>query len=58
MVAGDIPGRTQTAALAIYDAIQAQRERDAALMIAVLTGLVIVLLYVVGKLTARDRGRA
>lgn len=55
MVAGDIPGRTQTAALAIYDAIQAHRERDAAIMIAVLTTVVGVFLYVVGKLTAKER---
>ena len=34
MVAGDIPGETQTAALAIYDAIQAHREREAAGMVA------------------------
>lgn len=53
MVAGDIPGQTQTAALAIYDAIQAHRESDAASMVFILTGLVVVLLYVVGKLTAR-----
>jgi molybdate transport system permease protein len=57
MVAGDIPGETQTAALAIYDAIQGHRERDATLMIVVLTVLVGALLYVVGKLTARDRLR-
>lgn len=55
MVAGNIPGETQTAALAIYDAIQAHREGDAALMIAVLTLTVIALLYAVGKLTARRR---
>jgi molybdate transport system permease protein len=55
MVAGNIPGETQTAALAIYDAIQAHREDDARLMIGVLTGVVVVLLYVVGKLTARER---
>lgn len=55
MVAGDIPGVTQTASLAIYDAIQGHRERDAALMIVVLTGTVMVLLYIVGKLTARER---
>jgi molybdate transport system permease protein len=53
MVAGDIPGVTQTAALAIYDAIQAQREEDAMVMVLILTALVIALLYVVGKLTAR-----
>ncbi len=55
MVAGDIPGETQTAALAIYDAIQAHRERDAFLMIAAVTVLVGVLLYIVTKLTARER---
>jgi molybdate transport system permease protein len=53
MVAGDIPGKTQTASLAIYDAIQGQREGDAAVMVAVLTISVIVILYVVQKLTAR-----
>lgn len=55
MVAGDIPGKTQTAALAIYDAIQAQREEEAGLMIALITTIVAVLLYVVGKLTAREQ---
>ena len=53
MVAGDIPGETQTASLAIYDAIQAHREHDAMMMIVVLTVTVGVLLYVVGKLTAK-----
>jgi molybdate transport system permease protein len=54
MVAGDIPDQTQTAALAIYDAIQAQRDQDAHVMIAVLTLTVTVVLYVVGKLTAKE----
>lgn len=53
MVAGDIPGKTRTASLAIYGAIQAQREREATLMVVVLTALVLSLLYAVGKLTAR-----
>jgi molybdate transport system permease protein len=56
MVAGDIPGETQTAALAIYDAIQAGRERDALLMSGVLTVLASVMLYVVAKLTGRADG--
>jgi len=55
MVAGDIPGVTRTAALAIYDMIQAHREDDALVMIVTLTLTVGVLLYVVGKLTARNR---
>jgi molybdate transport system permease protein len=53
MVAGDIPGQTQTAALAIYDLIQAGQERAAAGLVAVLTSVTIVALYAVNKLTAR-----
>jgi molybdate transport system permease protein len=51
MVAGNIPGVTQTAALAIYDAVQVG-ETPAA-MIAVLTAGAIVALYAVNKLAAR-----
>jgi molybdate transport system permease protein len=57
MVAGDIPGQTQTASLAIYDAIQARRDHDAWTMLAVLTSIALVLLYAVGKL-ARRGGQA
>ena len=55
MVAGDIPGETQTAALAIYDMIQGHQERAAAGMVAVLTSITIGALYVVNKLTAVRR---
>jgi molybdate transport system permease protein len=55
MIAGDIPRETQTASLAIYDHIQAQRESDALAMVVTLTAVVVVLLYAVGKLTARER---
>jgi molybdate transport system permease protein len=55
MIAGDIPGRTQTASLSIYDAIQAHRDHDAAVMSIGLTTIVIVTLYIVGKLTAAER---
>ena len=57
MVGGDIPGETQTAALAIYDAIQAQRERDAALLAGFLTVFGGVILYLVAKLTGRADGQ-
>jgi molybdate transport system permease protein len=53
MVAGDIPGETQTAALAIYDSIQAHREADAVAMVLVLTSVGIVSLYVVNRLVSR-----
>jgi molybdate transport system permease protein len=51
MVAGDIPGETQTAALAIYDAIQARREAEALTMVVVLTLVAGGILYGVNKLT-------
>ncbi len=57
MVAGDIPGETQTAALAIYDAIQAGRDADAAFMVGFLTVLAGVMLYAITKLTGRAHGR-
>lgn len=53
MVAGDIPGKTRTASLAIYSAIQAQHETEATTMVVILTVMVLALLYGVGKLTAR-----
>jgi len=53
MIAGDIPGETQTASLAIYDAIQANRQDDAIGMIAVLSAFAIVTLYAVAKLTRK-----
>lgn len=57
MVAGDIPGETQTASLAIYDAIQAGREERALGLVAVLTALAMGLLYAVNKLSAGARTR-
>lgn len=54
MVAGNIPGRTQTASLAIYDAIQAGRDAQAGGLAAILTTLAIVALYAINKL-ARAR---
>jgi molybdate transport system permease protein len=39
MITGNIPGRTQTLPVAIYDAVQAQRYADAHLMVLVMTAL-------------------
>jgi molybdate transport system permease protein len=55
MVAGNIPGRTQTASIAIYDAVQAGRMADAhllALLLSALAGGVLLLLTRLGR-TAR-----
>ena len=45
MVAGNIPGRTQTMPLAIYDAVQALRYDDATLMVIVMTSLAFSVLW-------------
>jgi molybdate transport system permease protein len=49
MVAGNIPGRTQTLSIAIYDAVQADRMRDAHLMVIILSGATIFFLYLIHK---------
>jgi len=53
MVAGNLPGYTQTGALAIYDAVQANRDRDAATLAIVMTSLAVAILYVVNRLSRR-----
>jgi molybdate transport system permease protein len=55
MIAGDIPGETQTASLAIFGAIQANREEEALGMIAVLSVVAVVTLYTTNKLAAKSR---
>jgi molybdate transport system permease protein len=55
MVAGDIPGQTQTASLAIYDAIQAGRDAEALGLALVLSAIALGVLYGVNKLGARER---
>lgn len=53
MVAGNIPGHTQTASLAIYDAIQAGRDAQAGALAAVLTAVAIAALYAINRLSRR-----
>ncbi len=45
MVAGNIPGRTQTLPLAIYDAVQARRYEQANMMVIVMTTIAFVGLW-------------
>ena len=56
MVAGNIPGYTRTASLAIYDAVLAGRDEDALWLSAILTLLAIAILVFAGYWTqgARD----
>lgn len=53
MIAGNIPGLTQTASLAIYDAVQADRHARAAGLSAVLGAVGIAALYLSAKLVRR-----
>ena len=57
MIGGDIPGETQSAPLAIYDHVQAEREHAALISSLVLTIGAIAILYLVNVLTDRDRDR-
>ncbi len=53
MVAGNIPGLTRTGSLAIYDAVQANRDAEAQGMVAVLAAIAIAALYLGTKLAKR-----
>lgn len=53
MVAGSIPGRTQTLPLAIYDAVQMQRYGLANVMVLLMTTIAFVLLWWVRHLEAQ-----
>lgn len=50
MVAGDIPRRTQTAALAIYDAAQSGRDTDALALAVIVSIVTFALLYATNKI--------
>ena len=52
MVAGNIPGRTQTAAVAIYDATQAGRDAEAVALVVALSLAAFALLYTTNRLAA------
>jgi molybdate transport system permease protein len=55
MIAGDQPGSTQTASLAIYDAWQADRGAEANAMAMVMAALAVVALWATVKLTRPRR---
>jgi molybdate transport system permease protein len=55
MVAGNIPGRTQTLPLFVYDAVQNQHYGLANLIVALLTGFGLVSFIVIGRLDPTHR---
>lgn len=57
MVAGNIPGRTQTLPLAIYDAVQARRYDDSHFMVLVMTSLAFTGLWLVYRFGTSSQKR-
>jgi molybdate transport system permease protein len=55
MLAGNIPGKTQTMPLAIYEAVVAGENRHAQILALVLTAVSVTAIYLTNKLTG---GRA
>jgi molybdate transport system permease protein len=53
MVAGNIPGRTQTVAVAIYDAVEAGNGRVARTLVLVVSALALVILTTANRLNPR-----
>lgn len=51
MIAGNIPGKTQTMPLAIYEAVAAGEERQAQILALVLTTVSIAAIYVTNKIS-------
>jgi molybdate transport system permease protein len=54
MLAGNIPGRTQTLPLAIYEAVMAGEDRVALLLSMILTAVSVVVILVAGRLGRRS----
>ena len=50
MIAGNLPGKTQTLSIAIYDAVQSGQEGHALYLVGVISGLCIVVLLGSGRL--------
>lgn len=57
LIAGNIPGRTQTLALAIYDSVQNGNDHQAAILVAYVVGMAWVLVVISSVLIAQQRRR-
>jgi molybdate transport system permease protein len=54
MIAGNIPGRTQTVAVAIYDAVEAGNGALARTLVLIVSGLAVLILWAAGLLARRE----
>lgn len=53
MIAGNIPGRTQTAAIAIYDAVESGDSRTALILVLVISVLTALIVFLANRLEQR-----
>ena len=58
MLAGNIPGRTQTLSVAIYDAVEGGRGDVARILVLVISAIALTLLYLANRLGRSQFGRA
>jgi molybdate transport system permease protein len=49
MIAGNIPGKTQTASVAIYDAVQAGRDNEALTLAVIISAIAVAMLYFINR---------
>src|ERR1700693_69771 len=54
MIAGDIPGKTQTASIAIYDAVESGNTLVARVLVLVLSAIAIAIVYAAHRLQQRQ----
>lgn len=54
MIAGDIPGRTQTASIAIYDAVESGNTLVARVLVLALSAIAIAIVYAANRLQQRQ----
>lgn len=56
MIAGNIPGRTQTMSIAIYDAVEGGRGTAALVLVVILSAVALVVLSLANRLTSNPFG--
>ena len=56
MIAGNIPGRTQTVAIAIYDAVEAGNGQVARVLVIIISAVALIVLTVANRLTTSPYG--
>ncbi len=56
MVAGNLPGRTQTVSMAVYDAVQSGNDAEANMLVVIASALCVIILYTAGRLFRAGSG--